>query len=106
MLPSAIRKRIEDEAVKRGADPAEAVAEAERLSASSGGKDGGGSDEAPARPLAERLLIGFLPFIKVRELRSLWLGLTEPVIDDELTCAEWQLKHGSPASTSAPPEVE
>lgn len=92
-LPDTIRKRIEAEAVKRGVDPSQAVAKAETLSTDepkTSDPEGGGS-----RPVADRLLIGFLPFIKVRELRELWLGLSERIPDDEMTCGDYQLKHGA-----------
>jgi phage gp29-like protein len=50
--------------------------------------------EASNHPAADRLLVGFLPFIKVRELRDVWLGLDERIPDDEMTCGEYQAKHG------------
>ena len=104
-LDASTMKRIRDEAMKRGADPEKALAEAERLRASSTPKAPAAEADAPAekngRPLADRLLIGFLPFIKVRELRSEWLGLSERIPDDEMTCGEYQLKHGgAPAPTT------
>jgi len=95
-LNDVTRKRVEAEARKRGVDPAKAMAEAERH-AKSGPPDGAESAEAgtsPTRPLADRLLIGFLPFIKVHELRSIWLGLSERIPDDELTCGDYAAKHG------------
>lgn len=88
-LSDDTRKRIEAEAQRRGVDSKAAIAEAER---GSGDPAKGGT-----RPTAERLLIGFLPFIKVRELRSMWLGLPERIPDDELTCGDYALKHGGAA---------
>lgn len=88
-LPDAVRARIEAEAQRRGADPAEAVRVAEQVLASPAPGEG-----ATMKPIAERLLIGFLPFIKVRELREQWLGLTERVPDDEMMCGDFALKHG------------
>lgn len=91
-LPESTRKRIESEAAKRGADPAKAIAEAERLIKPS--VDAESEAATAGKPVADRLLVGFLPFIKVRELRAEWLGLSERIADDELTCGDYQLKHG------------
>lgn len=105
-LPENVRRRIEAEAVKRGADSAAAVSEAERL-ISKGSLAEGSAPAATGKPLADRLLIGFLPFIKVHELRSEWLGLTERIADDELTCGEYQAKYGGAGQSAvAEPAAE
>lgn len=54
----------------------------------------------PARPVAERLLIGFLPFIKVSELRKKWLRLEDPFPDEDLSCEAWLKKHGRGSGTA------
>jgi hypothetical protein len=41
-----------------------------------------------------------LPFIRVRELRSRWLGLDESLQDDEMVCGQWLEKHGGIMATS------
>lgn len=106
-LPDTTRKRIKDEAEKRGADPAKAIAEAERIAAGrEPAERPGGEQPMPGKPVADRLLIGFLPFIKVRELRAEWLGLSERIPDDELTCGEYQLKHGGAGQSAVAPEPE
>jgi hypothetical protein len=110
VLPDTVRKRIEDEARKRGVDPEKALAEAERLANESNDTEDTG-DEATGkssskRPTFERLLIGVLPFIKVRELRQHWLGLTERVADDEMMCGDFQAKHGGAGQAPSAPEVE
>lgn len=79
---------------REGVDVEQLVAAAER----------GDSGEVSVRPTAERLLIGFLPFIKVHELRSLWLGLDERIPDDEMTCGEYAMKHGGEAPAKEPEE--
>lgn len=53
-----------------------------------------------ARPVADRLLVGFLPFIRVRELRKHWLGLEEPLPDDDMTCGAFAAKHGGDSAPS------
>ena len=93
-LSDAQRAALAAAAAERGLDEAQLVAAAERL-----GEEGGEAE--PVRPLADRLLIGFLPFIKVVELRSLWLGLPERIPDDEMTCGDYQMKHGGDAGTGA-----
>lgn len=107
-LPDTVRKRIETEAAKRGADPGKAIAEAERLSSESESEEPS-PDKKPAAesgsdfpaPFKSQLLIGHLPFVLVRELRNDWLGLTERIPDDGLTCAEFQRKYGgAPAPTT------
>jgi hypothetical protein len=117
VLPENLKRKIAAEAARRGQDPAKAVQAAERLAAASAQPtpegpqydaqdEEGEPGEAPARPVAERLLVGFLPFIRVRELRQHWLGLDERIPDDDLTCGEYQVKHGGGAGAAADPEAE
>lgn len=103
-LDPATRDRVVAEAKRRGADPQAALAAAERVapkpkadapSDAQSDKPAGGDT---SRPVADRMLIGFLPFIKVRELRELWLGLDDRIPDDELTCGDYQAKHGGAAA--------
>jgi hypothetical protein len=95
---------IRAEAKRRGVNPDEAVKRA-------GGpapepQDGEGGPDASGKPTFERLLIGAFPFLKVRELRSIWLGLDERVPDDEMMCGDFAAKHGgaAPAPASTEPE--
>lgn len=101
-LDRATEDRIRAEARRRGVDENAAV-DVARRSASS---DSSGSEpSAPAsdgRPVADRLLVGFLPFIKVRELRALWLGLADRVVDDEMMCGDFAAKHGGSSASAAP----
>ena len=102
MLDRAVEKRVRAEAQRRGIDPEEAVTEATRLAdagdeASEPEKDA--KPDGPSRPTFERLLIGVLPFITVRELRTNWLGLTESVPDDGMMCGDFQSKHGVVAAS-------
>lgn len=104
-LDATARARIEAEAKRRGISPTAALARAEGLSSASTGTaptpPAPADDGTPARPVADRLLIGFLPFIKVRELRALWLGLDDRIPDDEMTCGDYQVKHGGAAAAPA-----
>lgn len=105
MLDPAAEKRVRAEAERRGIDPDEAAAEARRL-ADDGDEPSEEPDDKPTsgRPTFERLLIGVLPFIKVRELRSIWLGLDERVADDEMMCGDFAAKHGGGAAAAPAPE--
>lgn len=100
-LDPAARERVIAEAKRRGVDPQAALTAAEKVapkeSAASSDKPSGDS----SRPIVDRLLIGFLPFIKVRELRALWLGLDERIPDDEMTCGDYQAVHGGAAAAPA-----
>jgi hypothetical protein len=99
-LSPAAEKAVRAEAERRGQDPEAAVEHARSLMPDDeGGKTG---ESGTARPTFERLLIGVLPFIKVRELRSIWLGLDERVPDDEMMCGDFQVKHGGAAAAPAP----
>jgi hypothetical protein len=92
---------IRAEAERRGLDPDEAVKRAGGPAPAEAGTTEGG------KPTNERLLIGHLPFLKVRELRTEWLGLTERIPDDEMMCGEFAVKYGGGAAPApAAPEAE
>lgn len=101
-LDQATRDRVTAEARRRGVDPEKAIARAEELDAS-GDAPRETSGTGPKRPVADRLLVGFLPFVKVRELRALWLGLDDRIPDDEMTCGDYAAKHGGAAPAAAEP---
>lgn len=99
MLSDEQRQQLEEAARRSGMDPAEVVSAGERLS-DAGGKSGDAAPDNGGRPLFERLLIGTLPFIRVRELRQLWLKLEERIPDDELMCGEFAAKYGGTSAGS------
>ena len=103
-LDPVTRDRVIAEAKRRGVDPDAALAAAEKVAPKSEAPSDKPSSGDSPRPIADRLLIGFLPFIKVRELRAIWLGLDERIADDEMTCGDYQAKHGGIAGTPAPAE--
>lgn len=98
-LDPSTEQRIRAEAARRGVDPARALARAEELKRSEPAQA-----EQPEK-LVDKLLIGHLPFVRVRELRTL-LGLTERVPDDELMCGEFAAKHGGDAAPAAAASTE
>lgn len=113
-LDQVTAKRVRDEAERRGVDPDEAIAEAERIRSSAGAAPAPGkADAVPGKPAPgqhptfERMLIGAFPFVMVRELRSIWLGLDERIPDDDMMCGEFQAKYGGGAAAApASPEDE
>lgn len=100
-LDPAIRDRVIAEAKRRGADPQAAIEAAEKVAPKSDTPSDKPSSGDASRPIADRLPIGFLPFIKVRELRAIWLGLDERIDDDEMTCGDYQAAHGGAAPAPA-----
>jgi len=86
----------------RGLDPEALIAAAE--GSNEGGS--GNADDAPAAgaaqnneglPLNERLLIGHIPYLRVRELRKLFLRLDEDVPDQDMMTGEWLRIYGGTA---------
>lgn len=109
-LDPAVEERVRAEAKKRGVDPdaavkhAESVAKAKSDVAESPEPSGESGGPATSTGLVvDQLLIGHLPFITVKELRTL-LGFG-PITDDHLTCGQFQAKYAGSltASTAAAP---
>lgn len=100
--PSA-EKRIRAEAEKRGQDPDAAVARAEEVSASRGtGPPASKSKAAPedgATTGTGQILVGFLPFVFVKEVRA-YMGLTAPFPDEDLPTGDYLAKHGAAPTPS------
>lgn len=108
MLTAEQKAALKAAAEREGVDAAELLAAAEQETggaekpAPSSRAAKGEAARADGRPVADRLLVGFLPFIKVKELRAIWLGLTDSIPDDELTCGEYAAKHGGAVGGSSP----
>ena len=90
---------LTEAAREHGIDPDAVLSAAENLSNARASQGEPGADPS-GRPLFERLLIGTLPFIRVRELRQLWLKLDERIPDDEMMCGEFAAKYGGTAAES------
>lgn len=104
------RARIEAEATKRGADPKAAIAHAEKLAASRDkakpDKSPAGDADASAAPSSEKpILVGFAPFVKVREVRA-YMGLTERIPDDDMMCGAFAAKYSGAGSPAPSPRAE
>lgn len=98
MLSEEKRKAVAAEAARVGVSEADAIAAAEKISGDAQAADG---EPAQAALVAERFLIGFLPYVTVNELRTKVLGLTEKVADDHLFTGEWLDIHGTQSATPA-----
>lgn len=104
-LTDAQRQALRRVAAEEGVDPTELLqaAEQEFEPGRAADADAPKASNSSGRPAAERLLVGFLPFIKVRELRTHWLGLPDRIPDDELTCGEFVGKHGGQTAATQEP---
>ena len=97
-----------EEAKRRGIDEAALIAEMERLADE---KPDAKSDDAKGKPPSgepPKLFMYHLPFVRVREVRQVWLGLTESFPGDDEIASEWAAKHGAdaaPAGTPPPDEA-
>lgn len=96
---------LEAEAARQGVDAEELIAEAEVIA--------GGADERPAKDSATKGAVSsseppklfqyHLAFVRVREVRKIWLGLEESFPGDDEIAAEWAAKHGGGSGGGAPP---
>ena len=91
------RAKIEEEAKRRGIDPAKLIAAADKAKqtqTSTSKVDADVStDEAPPN-----LYMYHLPFVRVNEVRERWLKLP-PLTDGDMLTGEWLAKHGTATPT-------
>src|SRR3990167_4409972 len=80
-----------------GVDADALVAAAETLPSPSADGDGGGGETAET----PKLFMYLLPFVRVREVRKIWLGLDEPFPGDNEVAAAWAAKFGGQGSDEA-----
>lgn len=110
------KAELRAQAEAAGIDPARAIAAAESIAEAESARDAP-DDEKPksakagAAPPAEelpKLFMYHLPFVRVREVRQRWLGLTEAFPGDDEVAAQWAAKmqptSGTPAATDTPEE--
>ena len=103
-LDPATRDRVIAEAKRRGVDPDAAIAAAEKVAPKSDAPSDKPASGDTTRPIADRLLIGFLPYIKVRELRAIWLGLPFRMVRRPPRSAHLPAPHPGTARSPAPAE--
>lgn len=84
------RQRLIDVAGQEGVDANELIREAEAMADVHPTQDGAQDGK---RGAADRLLIGFLHWVKVSELRER-LGFTERIEGDEEICTAYAIKRG------------
>ena len=96
------RAALEAKAKENGVDPAKLIAEAEAMS---GGSDASGS-KASSGAEQPKLFMYLLPFVTVREVREVWLGLSESFPGDGEVASAWAAKQGGNTGGQPPPATE
>ncbi len=94
-LSSDQRATLEAEAQRRGIDPAKLIDAAEKdLAGSAEGAPAKPGAESKAEPSSEqpKLFMYLLPFVTVREVRQVWLGLTDSFPGDGEVASKWAAK--------------
>ena len=87
------RRKLEERALADGIDAGALIAAAEQELA--GGEPGGEPSGVPGSGVELPKLFQYhLPFVRVREVRRRWLGLTEAFPGDEAIASEWSMQHG------------
>lgn len=105
------RERIVEEAERRGVDPEKLLAEAERLVAeqTKAGQDEGRTPSEAADKGAAAAKSGelkplyqyHLPFVRVNEVREIWLGLP-PIDGGEEIASKWAARQLASEGATAP----
>ena len=97
------KSMLRAKAAERNVDPGALIAEAERLTQSSGAGSAASSSSTPAAKTDKPLYMYHLPFVTVNEVRTIWLGLDPIAGGDEYAAkfAAAQTAAGA-ASTSDP----
>jgi hypothetical protein len=106
------REALERAARENGVDPADLIKAAEEELAGAEPKPDGkpttkdarGGEPASSEP--PKLFQYHLPFVRVREVRKVWLKLDEPFPGDEEIAAEWAAKFESAQPPDAQTPVE
>lgn len=96
------RALLESEAKRRGVDPAALIREAEKISASRSVRSEN-TEDAPDKE-QPKLFMYLLPFVRVREVRKIWLGLDESFPGDDEIASAWAAKQGG--GNGSPPAAE
>lgn len=99
-LTSQQRAALEAAAKERGIDPAKLIAEAEAMS---GSDETSAKESEPSSAEPPKLFMYLLPFVRVREVRKIWLKLEESFPGDDAVAAEWAAKFGGGSGSDEPP---
>lgn len=83
------RAALEAAAEREGVDPAELIAAAEAELAATEGEAKPDAAAKPGSAEQPKLFQYHLAFVKVREVRANWLGLTDPFPGDDEVAAAW-----------------
>lgn len=103
-LTNKQRAAIEAKAKEAGVDPARLLAEAESISSGQSAAPDTKGDSSRSVPSTEqpKLFMYLLPFVTVREVREVWLGLSDSFPGDDEVASAWAAKQGGGGST--PPD--
>lgn len=95
-LTSKQRRALEAKAKEAGISPRDLIAEAEAMSGGAPTRSEESGDAPDKAPSAEqpKLFMYLLPFVTVREVRSVWLGLTDSFPGDGQVASAWAAKQG------------
>jgi len=104
-LSSKQRAALEAKAKEKGLDPAKLIAEAESMQSAAPAKSENSKD-APASTEQPKLFMYLLPFVTVREVREVWLGLKESFPGDSEVASAWAAKQGGGSGGTPPPATE
>lgn len=99
MLTDEQRDALEAAAKEAGVDPDDLIKEAESLSS---GPPRAESSEDAATKEQPKLFMYLLPFVRVREVRKIWLGLDESFPGDNEIASAWAAKQGGGGGETPP----
>lgn len=101
-LTNQQRSALEAKAKEHGVDPQKLIAEAEAMmSAEPTRAEKTGDAPTKEQP---KLFMYLLPFVTVREVREVWLGLTDSFPGDNQVASAWAAKQGG-GGGEPPPEA-
>lgn len=98
------RAKLEAAAKERGLDPAALIREAEKIAPRAGQDDDPGSDRDEQPKEQPKLFMYLLPFVTVREVRQVWLGLKDSFPGDSEVAAAWAAKQAPSSGGGQEPE--
>lgn len=100
-LTSQQRAALEAKAREHGVDSAKLIAEAESML-----QGDGKQTNASAGAEQPKLFMYLLPFVTVREVRAVWLGLSDSFPGDSEIASAWAAKQGGNTSGGSTPPPE
>lgn len=103
------KAKLRQVATDEGVDPAELIAEAERIGgAGNAAPDVDGANKAEPKGAEKgasqqpKLFMYLLPYVRVREVRQTFLGLTEAFPGDDEIASDWATAHPMNGAATPP----